>query len=43
MVRLSKSNGNGGLDGNGPASEEVIQIDSNRKEFRDGGNEGRDG
>ena len=43
MVRISKSNGNGGLDGYRPASKEVIQIDSNRKEFRDSGNESRYG
>jgi hypothetical protein len=31
------------LDGNGPTGKEVIQIGTDRKEFRDSGNEGGDG
>jgi hypothetical protein len=31
------------LDGNGPTGKEVIQIDTDRKEFRDSGHEGGNG
>lgn len=35
----SKSNGRRELDGDRPASEEVVQVDSVREEFRDSSNE----
>lgn len=39
----SKSNGRRELDGDRPASEEVVQVDTVREEFRDSSNEGWDG